>query len=523
MVVLGYFLGIGSVRGEEAAPKRGQPTVLLPVEGTAVVVHTQLQTYEMDKRGERLFIKVLVDPRPPDQRTTPTTNLKPIFVDIDKLADRKDVVKTLLTIRPLRQAIVVAAFPYRAQVEEFRKQLGLGSCEAVLGEESRETEGESDRLRRVPAFRFLNVVAERRLVTLDGKPIDPIVGDQGWRPLDLAEDFKPLLVLTGGRTEPDDKKMRLLMFPGLVMPCLLQARPGQYPDVEYRLPRLKQSVTQFEAAMLKGDKTALPEYCVVRIIDWTINPGERYQYRLGVRMANPNYRRDDVVDPKFADDKELKPADPKNARFVIPGIVSVPTEMHLYAVDQKDIEKPRYQGPYARDIVGRDQTVLQIHKYLEYAAPMRGDHVPVGEWVVAERIIVGRGEQVDRKVRIEVPCWSEAEERFVILITGTEVGPQAGADVSIAKVIGRPMVLVDFNGGPLRYVRGAIEVRDQASQEVLLMDPCGRLLAHNSAVDAADRERTTRLAIWRKRLEELRNAVPRSPYGPPSPFGRPNP
>jgi hypothetical protein len=523
MVILGFFLGIGGVRGDEAAPKRGQPTVLLPVDGTAAVVHTQLQVYIMEILNEQLRIKVLVDPRPPDQRRVPATNLKPEWINFDKLASRKDVVKTPLTILPLRQAIVVAAFPYTAQVEEFRKQLGLDSNEAVLNDGSWETEGNSDRLRRVPAFRFLNVVAERRLVTPDGKPVDPIVGDQGWRPLDLAEDFKPLLVLTGVRTEPDDKKMERLMFPGLVMPRLLQARPGQYPDVEFRLPRLKQSVAQVEAAMQKGNKSALPEYCVVRIIDSKVRPGESYQYRLGVRMANPNYRRDDVVDPKFADAKELKPADPKNAWFVVPGIVSVPPEMHFYAADQRELEKGRYQGAYAWDAVGRDQTVLQIHKYLDNAAPRRGDNVPVGEWVVAERVIVGRGEQIDRKVRIEVPCWSEAEERFVIPITGTDVGPQAGVDVWIAKVLGRPMTLVDFNGGPVRYLRGAIEVRDQASQEVLLMDPYGRLLAHNSAVDAADRERMTRLAIWRKRVDELRNAAPRSPFGPPNPFSRPNP
>src|SRR5690606_29162394 len=38
---------------------------------------------------------------------------------------------------------------------------------------------------------------------------------------------------------------------------------------------------------------------MIRFWDFTVIPGRRYQYRVRVRVFNPNYKRDDVSDPAF--------------------------------------------------------------------------------------------------------------------------------------------------------------------------------------------------------------------------------
>src|SRR5262249_33560162 len=56
---------------------------------------------------------------------------------------------------------------------------------------------------------------------------------------------------------------------------------------------------------------SVPEYVLVRFFDFTIKPGETYEYRVQVRMANPNYQRTrDVAYPELAKDPELKPSKP---------------------------------------------------------------------------------------------------------------------------------------------------------------------------------------------------------------------
>jgi hypothetical protein len=41
------------------------------------------------------------------------------------------------------------------------------------------------------------------------------------------------------------------------------------------------------------------------VIDVTVQPRHSYQYRLRVRLANPNYGRKDVAAPELARDPEI--------------------------------------------------------------------------------------------------------------------------------------------------------------------------------------------------------------------------
>jgi hypothetical protein len=133
-------------------------------------------------------------------------------------------------VLPVRMAIIAASFPYRAQVEEFRTKLALRSDAEVLDE--RGADG-------LPTFRFLGVRVERRELGRDGKPLTL------WVPLDVAAAYRPYLLLSGQRFEPEEPPaLERLIFPGLVMPKLPTFRPRQYPPVEMELKTLRQALAE---------------------------------------------------------------------------------------------------------------------------------------------------------------------------------------------------------------------------------------------------------------------------------------
>ncbi len=488
--------------------------------------------------------------------------------------DEKQGATLMKTIRPVRMAEIVASFPYKAEVEEFRKKLRKQTLRDVLEEASVDEAEDTDenaasgQTRKLESFRFVGVVVERRQVDSQGKPIFPDAGPgkNGWEPLDVVGEYKPLLVLSNMQTQEEDSDLEEygLMNDGLVMQRLLSLREDQYPKIETELPSIQKTIAAMKndkkkdtvigtaknfdpdnfnvfgkgksadkaggntatgtpgntpnmtampksggrsfGAMPKGgtgtgqmqddSKFLVPEYCLIRVLDVTVKPGESYQYRLRVRMANPNYGlQERVADPNFAERKEsnkdLKP-NPDNLWYEIPGIVTVPTEMHYYAVDQKVLDGDKYAGSNARANIGRDQTVLQIHKYLENASPTGTKNVPIGEWSVAERVIVSRGEPIDRAVRVKVPVLVEelGEFKLASTLVSNEKGASRdpGIDVRFEGVPGRPAILVDFDSTQQRYKRaGGDEVTDRPAQEVLILGPDGKLEAHNTAIDAKDK------------------------------------
>src|SRR5262249_46641669 len=84
------------------------------------------------------------------------------------------------------------------------------------------------------------------------------------------------------------------------------------------------------------------DYCLLRFLDVTVEPGKSYRYRVKVKMANPNYspepgkRKDTYV--QFAKDEVLT-----SDWAYVPQTVSVPADEFLYAVDQRNVE-PKLKG-----------------------------------------------------------------------------------------------------------------------------------------------------------------------------------
>jgi hypothetical protein len=617
---------------------RRQPELFLPEEGEARVVLAQVASYIFNAGFTQ--IKVLKDdgmggaptgkdnlsrlqqiygegrhsgPRPggggPSGRfQAPTTqglaaeNAKPEkkveMVSLDKLANMTGV-KPAETIVPTPLAVIAAAFPYRAQIDEFRHKLRLGSRSVVLQEASNEMD--PDTMQPLTAFRFLSVEVQRRIVDATGKPIK---GPNSWETLDLEGAYRPLVFHSGVRTEPDDEKLAAISFDGLVMQRLLQKREGQYPKIEEELPKIKKTLADYNAAQVKeaapaspfnldtfnpfrvnatrqtgtgvpmppnprdirgpgkppfpppplgtdqrgvrppigdpnmqpGQDVAPPEYCLVRVVDPTIQPGFIYEYRLRVRMANPNYKRTDVASPKYAEDKELKRAD--DAWFVVPRKVAVPAALHFYAVDQKELDGAKdYKGINASQVPQRDkEVVVQIHKWVENAADKSGSNFPVGDWVVAERVLVGRGEPIGREIRVDVPIWSDTREDWIVQSTEVK-GPtgakkeQSGTRINFSQATAGTgdAIVIDFHGGDVHYERSSPDgkkerpVRDLGTQtEVLVCTSEGKFLALDNATDSKDEEREARLKGWRDRVKEAKDSKKSDKPMGGTPFGSKN-
>jgi hypothetical protein len=505
-------------------------------------------------------------------------DFKTAWVKLDKLAADMKLAEQAY---PQRVAEIVAAFPYKEQVREFRDKLHLASEAAVLTELSLETKDGKP----LNAFRFLGVTVQRRQVGGQDKPL----GDkEGWTTLDLDSGYKPLIVLNGKRLEEEDVKLRPVVFPGLVMKKLVtfgeRRKPpiDEYPKIEDELPSLKAttdalfktpdvkvgrpSLTQIEGSIFdldaptgaptgpgsmgpgsspppgvmppglsspmpnsttpdgtkSGQDLAIPDACLIRLFDVTIEAGKTYEYRIQVRMANPNYHRKDSASQGYAEDPELR----SNNWYVLPEKLTVPADLYYYALDQKDIDakEPPKEGRDPKEpklpiqpVKEGLQTVLQIQKWVDYLPKSKGvgAEIPIGDWVVAERVVATRGEPLSKQQqRAEVPYWRTTQDRFTLASDPSNPkakGPPT-VEVPFAKD-GEEPILVDFSGGDVSYKRshpktedGApaadqpLPVQDKAPSEVVLLMGDGRLVAHNSAQDAADPARI-------KRLEEARDWI----------------
>jgi hypothetical protein len=538
--------------------------------------------------------RLIKDPKDTDPDKDSTKDYETEFVPLDKIKSLTDR-KFAEQIYPVRAAEMVAAFPYKAQIHEFKEKLLLASDAAVLVEPSLETD---EQKKQLAAFRFLGVKAERRQLDVQGKPVG---ANDRWAALDLEGPYKPLVVFCGGldRLQPEDPKLKPVAFPGLVMRKLptfgARRTPplDEYPKLEDQVEPLKKTVEALsqapsqkvarpsfsqapngsifdlnpEAGQQNGpfsmpgyfspqlgsgsppgtdtrpgtgpdsprttgpspDGTlpnaaqgAIPEFCLIRLFDFSVEPGKIYQYRVKVRMANPIFGRKDVASQGYSDVTELEAKE----WYVIPQTLRVPQDLSFYAVDQKDIdakapadttkdkdkEKDKEKEPKLASWflpAKEGQTILQIQKWVDALHKGRTD-LPVGDWVIAERVLATRGEPIGKQ-RVEVPYWRTTQDKFTMYSDTTPpTKPEAlkkfvfSADVAFTLENAEP-ILVDFSGGNSNYTRpNQVPVQDKAPEEVLLCTADGQLLAHSSTQDAADADRVKRLEDSRTWIQEVK-------------------
>jgi hypothetical protein len=493
------------------------------------------------------------------------------MVKVDELDSLSDA-RLAEDILPLRMAIIVGTFPYKQQLEEYRKALRFDNVESLLGAGLE------------PQFAGFEV--ERAEVRAD-QP------EPQWKPLDLKKTFGPVAVITGmpDRSEEEDPRLESVIFPNLVMKRPIQFRKGQYPKPEDKLKAIDDTLAKLKetsqgqiikpknrfkdldnidifgggstdtsgneasnpmppAAGTKSRNTPMPptaggegsgttgqtviqEHILLRILDVTIQPGTSYKYRFRVRLQNPNYKQANVAWASLAADKELK-----TDWVYVPDVVRVPPELYYYAYDLKtqgdrDDKRRLWQAPNP----SANQIVVQIHHWLENFATGKMSYSTVGDWVVAERWLLGRGEYVGATVMTDVPVWDVRDDRFTLAVSSA--GNRRTKQVPVFFGIGQENgpwvpILVDFNGGELRYDRYAgtdedtqkakyNRVTDKAPFEVIIMSPEGKLAVRNADNDAKDDTRTERYNGWKERIDEVKqkDKAPSKGSQPPgtNPFG----
>jgi hypothetical protein len=513
----------------------------------------------------------------------------------DELASKPNAVfaRDLL---PVPMAIVVGSFPLKAQIDEFKNALRADSAYNVVFQE---TVGDKDKPRR--AFEFLGFQVERKTYGPDGKVVKGL-NDNEWQELDLTgpnSAYTATVAQVLKEFAPEDPKVAPLMVRGLYLPRPVQiaVKQGQgtvakeYPNVEERLPKIEETLKKIKD---KEQKPAIPpsklddasgfnpfadpdadnagandgknmptaaewsppDYCVVRFLDLTIQPGQTYEYRLKVKMRNPNWNKPEsevankqlTVPPELT--SEWKPVTKPDGQMLR---LSVPTDLHLYAVDEQEIEnrgqsKKVYKGMHANTSYDASKQVpVQIHKWVgtyELRNRKPTQFYPVGEWIVGERIFATRGELVGVKdVPAHVPVWSPEQSQFTLAgrpppRAGSRSDTRPTADMSFLDARKAPL-LVDFDGGNLTYRHATpppknddgspaegvkspppTEVKAVAGEEILLLMPDGRLLGRAAAIDEQDQARESRQKEYAKRVDEAETKeTPAAGGKPGDPFG----
>src|SRR5262249_14891477 len=239
---------------------------------------------------------------------------------------------------------------------------------------------------------------------------------------------------------------------------------------------------------------------LVRFFDVGLEPGKVYRYCVQVRMRNPNFEyspRDKVAFEALTKIKELY------SPFVVTPEVRVPPEYHFYLVDaQRDPKDALIANGSDWGLPGgsgrTERLPVQVHRWVDTIPEER---LNIGEWAIAERILVRKGDYIGRKsVYVQVPVWNEARDRFELHNSPRgKKGPQ---------FLGVP---VDFQGQWLLvdFANGHRE-KEEAAAEALVLSPEGKLIVRSARIDAdktepIGKERQERYELWRKHGRERRD------------------
>jgi hypothetical protein len=273
---------------------------------------------------------------------------------------------------------------------------------------------------------------------------------------------------------------------------------------------------------------------LLRFIDSDVVPGHTYEYRIRLRMWNPNYGQDALVaNPEFAKES-YKLLHSKWLQLLT--AITVPAESFLYAYDVKtyfDQTAAAYpsEGREATAESKRLNALLQVKDYqavVQVATWMEqvkaGDGLkrePVGAWVVAE-MPVGRGQYVGRKQFVKLPLWSSETQQYVFRELVDKVVKGNYQPKGWVVDFSTKSVLVDFDGGKVKTksavrfdAQGNLVAQPRAFEEdvateLLIVRPDGKLVVRSSLTDDADANRKAVTGEWAKWVKEVENHKPAS-------------
>ena len=245
----------------------------------------------------------------------------------------------------------------------------------------------------------------------------------------------------------------------------------------------------------------LPEKVVIRFVDAGLEPGKAYQYSVQVLLKNPNFgKAKEVAFPAMAKQEVLD-----EGPWVLTQPVYVPQDFAFYVVYQDPLVSKKVNGGNDKLPIPEGKIPVQIHQLIDDSCPSDQEtNRKIGEWVVAERIFLGRGDLIARRnMQVEVPYWNTVANAFVLgsmVRVGKRLVPKESIPVDFGDPESSP-VLADFWGGNVA----------EANVEVLVLTAEGRLGVRSSHEDSdpeneIGKERLRRYEAWRSRLQAVRNA-----------------
>ena len=382
--------------------------------------------------------------------------------------------------------------------------------------------------------------------------------NMGWNK--LPRDMKPLKDKLEGNIYPfdpfgiapeaDDKKQPTGFIPGMQMPAPVPMggegpggaanQPGKgilppwdlfeekAPKGEMEGPGPGPAGMNPGAGMAGQQRKLFLQDALVRFFDPDVQPGKTYRYRIQVRLANPNYgKKQFVAFAALADIKDLPPSD-----WQVTPDTTIPGEHYFYAVDQ--MPSLRLQGGSNYEQTKGETVPVQIHRWIDQFTDPQGLFHTIGDWAIAERLLVRRGEPIGRpSVMVELPEWSKGKQSFEIKYSAPpqlKKLPASQKDLARSgipvdfQVTFPPPMLVDFDGGKQEHRFGTLpgypNVKDESAVDVLILSPNGKLIVRNSRIDGnpelpAGKERQDRVNRWHERVMDAKNSGMAAPAGGP--------
>jgi hypothetical protein len=265
---------------------------------------------------------------------------------------------------------------------------------------------------------------------------------------------------------------------------------------------------------------------LIRFFDTDVKPGYTYQYRIRVKMKNPNFGRQDVGRPDDAKQEELK-----GEWVKIDNTVTVTSELNLYAGDPvkyTDKIRDKYKDKAVLSLLDNNngqQPVVQIQQWMPQVA-IDSKREPIGTWVIGD-IPVNRGERIGRKQLVPLPMWSAEKGTYLLQeLPKYKVWHAKEQPKGVLVDFSTRFILVDYEGGKVRPQIGDRGIEDEASTEMLILRPDGTVILHDSAADMADADRAERENKWEEWLDTVKKitqqvGLPTAPGSGDQPgFGR---
>src|SRR5262249_47257267 len=238
----------------------------------------------------------------------------------------------------------------------------------------------------------------------------------------------------------------------------------------------------------------IPKMALIRIIDPTVEPGYTYQYRVRIRMLNPNYQKRNVATKSMSKIPELSA---KEWTTLDP--VEIPPDAYWCVTeDRRDPEK----------------ATVQIQRWLDYVAPdpkNPGFKGSVAEWTILEKTPAYRGEYIGGIHRVKVPVWKMEQAKYELAKKPGNSQPGVPVDLSVRGARGQdPALLIDIEGGKGAKLRhGSRTIVEDMPLQLLVLAPDGRLIVRSTEEDGGDQEFQKRYRDWKQWITELEKGKPK--------------